>query len=102
VRLTATDALLRLGGYPAERQVLIDWGSASTGLIPFGDLLPVIREQRATGDPSVTELREFAAALGGLLLLDALDRVRRAIDRGPDRLHETAVSVRAHVATAPL
>jgi aminoglycoside phosphotransferase (APT) family kinase protein len=98
---------------PQGVPVLIDWGSASTGPVPFGDLLPVVREQRATGYPPVNELREFAAALGApldevgdtvesLLLLDALDLVRWAINKRPDRLHETVVSARAHVATAPL
>lgn len=88
--------------------VLIDWGSASAGPLPFGDLLPAVRAHRLIDDPSSAELEALAVGLGvrldeiqkaleRLLLLDALDLVRWAIDQRPDRLHDTIASARAHL-----
>ncbi len=86
--------------------VLIDWGSASAGLLPFGDLLPAVRAHRLIDDPSSAELEALAVGLGVrleerwntlecLLLLDALDVVRWAIDQRPDRLQDTIAAARA-------
>ncbi len=148
-QLVATDALIRLGVYPADQQtrlrsaltrledvelffglchgdlslrnllvprvgapVLIDWGSASAGPVPYGDLVPLVKAHRVTGDPSTAELHAFAAGLGtplegisdtleGLLLLAALDSVRWAIDQRPDRLDGIVASARAHIQHAP-
>lgn len=86
--------------------VLIDWGSASAGPLPFGDLLPAVRGHRLIDDPSSAELEAFAVGLGvrleecwntleSLLLLDALDLVRWAIDQRPDRLHDSIAAARA-------
>ncbi len=88
--------------------VLIDWGSGSAGPLPFGDLLPAVRAHRLIDDPSSAELEALAVGLGvrldeiritleRLLLLDALDLVRWAIDQRPDRLHDTIASARAHL-----
>ncbi|MET3805566.1 Ser/Thr protein kinase RdoA (MazF antagonist) [Nakamurella sp. UYEF19] len=79
--------------------VLIDWGSASAGPVPFGDLLHLVKAHRSDGSPSTDELAAFAdgagIALGSvmgtvedLLLLSALDLPRWALDRRPDRLAE--------------
>ncbi len=96
---------------PVGAPVLIDWGSASAGPVPYGDLLPLVKAHRAIGDPSTADLTAFAAGLGtpleaisdildGLLLLDALDLVRWAIDQRPDRLDEVAMSARAYIQRA--
>ncbi len=89
----------------AGEPVLIDWGSASAGPLPFGDLLPAVRAHQLIDDPSSAELEAFAVGLGvrleeswnmleSLLLLDALDLVRWAIDQRPDRLHDSIASAR--------
>jgi len=93
---------------PVGAPVLIDWGCASTGPIPYGDLLPAVKEHRATGNPSKADLNTYAADLGtpldhvgdiveDLLLLDALDLVRWAIDQRPDRLNDVAASAHLHI-----
>lgn len=92
-----------------RRPVLIDWGSASVGPVPFGDLQPLVQAHRDDNDPSDAELQAFAEGLDislqdlsdtldGLLLLSALDLVRWAIERRPDRLGDVIRSARAHIA----
>ena len=84
--------------------VLIDWGTAAVGPVPYGDLLPVVKAHHATGEPSYTELPAFAETLGrslpegrhtldDLMLLEALDLVRWAIDQrpGPRRRDRTVL-----------
>jgi aminoglycoside phosphotransferase (APT) family kinase protein len=94
---------------PTGDPVLIDWGSASAGPIPFGDLLPVVASHRAFGDPTAAELGSFAAGLGTtladigetlerLMLLQALDLVRWAMAKRPDRLNEVVRLASAEVA----
>jgi len=93
---------------PAGLPVLIDWGSASAGPVPYGDLLPAVKMHRATGQPSTADLHAYAADLGtpleqvvdiieDLLLLDALDLVRWAIDQRPDRLGDVVASAQLHI-----
>lgn len=92
--------------------VLIDWGSASAGPVPYGDLRPLLEEHRAAGDPSAAELQAFADGLGGsledlsetledMIVLRALDLVRWAIDRRPDRLDDVVASSRAALRQTP-
>jgi hypothetical protein len=60
----------------AGAPVLIDWGSASAGPIPYGDLLPVYEGHHASGEPSGAELTAFANGMG-------IDRSRIwLLDRG--------------------
>ncbi|WP_026377746.1 aminoglycoside phosphotransferase family protein [Aestuariimicrobium kwangyangense] len=76
---------------PDGELVLLDWGSAATGPVPWGDLVhlqrgrfPHLAEDFAAGfgiDPE-----EVARGLPRLELLQALDLVRWAIDRRPDLL----------------
>ena len=93
---------------PVGAPILIDWGCASAGPIPYGDLLPAATMHLATGRPSKDDLNAFAADLGipldqeadiveDLLLLESLDLVRWAIDQRPDRLPEIAASARHHI-----
>ncbi len=49
---------------PDTEPVLLDWGSASTGPTPYGDLLTLLKMHRATGDPSSDELAAFADGCG--------------------------------------
>lgn len=85
--------------------VLIDSGSAATGPVPHGELLPLLRAHRETGEPTIAELTLLADGLGAplaenrtiirdLMLLDAVDLVRWALDRRPDRLNDLARSAR--------
>lgn len=144
--LTATDPLIALGVYPADRQdvlrrrlrsletadltfglnhgdlalrnlivpddgppVLVDWGSVNAGPSPLGDLLTLLEAHRSGGDPSDEELAAFTDGYGADLrdlcriaedvaLLGALDLVRWAIDRRPDRLPGAVDAARERVA----
>lgn len=77
--------------------VLIDWGSASFGPVPWTDLLVLERNARDDGHPSRAELAACADALGvdlteqrdvfaTLWQLHLIDLVRWATERRPDRL----------------
>ena len=77
--------------------VLLDWGQASVGPVPHGDLLGAFTSHAVQGQPTAAELDTFSGALGepiaalldtleGLMVLEALDRVRWALDKRPDRV----------------
>ncbi len=85
--------------------VLLDWGQATVGPVPHGDLLDALRSHLVEGRPTAEELDVFSAALGAplgafrdvlnhLLVVDALDRVRWALDKRPDRLAGLVKSAR--------
>jgi Phosphotransferase enzyme family len=85
--------------------VLLDWGQASVGPIPHGDLLDAYRSHVVDGQPTAPELDAFADAMGtplapiravldDLLLVEALDRVRWALDNRPDRVTDLAGDAR--------
>lgn len=85
--------------------VLIDWGAATTGPAPFTALLQLLRGRDQDGSPDAAELEAFADGYGidlttagptlvAMRLLAAVDLVRWARDRRPDRLGETAVAAR--------
>ncbi len=89
--------------------VLIDWGSVNAGPSPLGDLVTLLEAHRSEGDPSDEELVAFTDGYGADLeglsviaddvaLLGALDLVRWAIDRRPDRLPATVDAARQRVA----
>ncbi|MGC5165459.1 phosphotransferase [Luteimicrobium sp. DT211] len=103
--LTAAD-----GGY-----VVLDWGSAQAGPTPWTDL-EQIRRWHVTGDVETpvsaaawaetlagaldgtgTPPDDAARILGSLAVLHALDVVRWALDRRPDRLAELAAGSAATV-----
>jgi Ser/Thr protein kinase RdoA (MazF antagonist) len=95
---------------PEGSSVLLDWGQASVGPIPYGDLLTVYRSHLVEGRPTAAELDVFSAALGsrlgtvrGLLdnlsVLDVLDRVRWALDNRPDRVADLVRDARATLHT---
>lgn len=84
--------------------VLIDWGSASFGPVPWPDLLIIDRDRRREG-ASVQRMMKFATAGGtdivaqwktftGFRLLHHVDLVRWAIERRPDRIADTVVGLR--------
>lgn len=86
--------------------VLLDWGQASVGPIPHGDLLAAYRSHLVDGLPTAAEIDAFSRAmgaplsdvrpaLGGLLVLEALDRVRWALDNRRDRVADLAEEARA-------
>ncbi|SDB89262.1 Ser/Thr protein kinase RdoA involved in Cpx stress response, MazF antagonist [Sanguibacter gelidistatuariae] len=88
--------------------VLIDWGSATTGPVPYTDLLHLLRARETDGAPDDAELEAFADGYGvnltairpqleSLRLLAAVDLVRWARDRRPDRLEATIAAVRARL-----
>ena len=90
--------------------VLIDWGSARTGPSPLLDLVGLLTAHRLQNDPSDQELLAFADGYGicleeisetleNLMVLEALDLVRWAIDQRPDLLAQVAESARGQVAS---
>lgn len=77
--------------------VLIDWGSASFGPVPWTDLLVLDRDARKAGSATEPDLAAFTAAMGlrmaemwptfeAFRRLQLLDLVRWAADQRPDRL----------------
>ena len=91
--LAARNVLVR----PDRELVLIDWGSAACGPVPYTDLLTLLRDHEQNSDPSTDELVAFAdghgldlvalmPTLDAIRKLTALDLVRWALDRRPDLL----------------
>lgn len=93
------------------RPVLIDWGSATFGPVPFTDLVMVDRDAHTSGQPDAPRLRAFTQGLGldwrslGAELvayrrLQQLDLARWAMDRRPDllpaQIAELQVSLAIH------
>jgi hypothetical protein len=77
--------------------VLIDWGAASTGPMPHTDLLYLLAHRDESGNPNDGEVAAFAVGYGvdldrvlpelsAMRTLSALDLVRWARERRPDRL----------------
>ncbi|MGJ6980745.1 phosphotransferase family protein [Aestuariimicrobium soli] len=92
---------------PDGELVLIDWGSAAAGPVPWGDLVHLHRMEHLSGD-RLQQAATFAAAfgvtadevhasLGDLDLLQAMDLVRWALDRRPDLLADHVEQARAVV-----
>jgi aminoglycoside phosphotransferase (APT) family kinase protein len=94
---------------PTGAPVLMDWGSASCGPVPFTDLLILQGQHDHTGDPRADELEAFSLGYGldldelaptmdAMRRLTALDLVRWAVERRPDRLPELVPWARAELA----
>lgn len=92
-------------GAVAAEPVLIDWGSAAFGPVPWRDLLNLERDRRREAAASWRHLRRFAEATGVDLigewdmlaahrLLHHVDLVRWALDRRPDRVEDTVAELR--------
>lgn len=93
----------------ADDPVLIDWGSARTGPVPWLELDRVHRWSALDGVVGADELRRFADGLGvdlddsrptlrRLALLHHLDLVRWALERRPDRLAREVEEARRAIA----
>ncbi|WP_191330478.1 phosphotransferase [Frigoribacterium sp. ACAM 257] len=89
--------------------VLIDWGTARTGPVPWLELDRVHRWSVVGGVVTADELRRFAAGLGvdlddslptlrRLALLHHLDLVRWALEHRPDRLAREVEEARRAIA----
>jgi aminoglycoside phosphotransferase (APT) family kinase protein len=94
---------------PDGALVLIDWGSATCGPVPYTDLLTLHRNHDQDEDPSTDDLTAFGAGYGvdlreigptleAVRRLAALDLVRWAAERRPDRLPELVQSARRELA----
>jgi len=95
--LAARNVLVR----PDGALVLLDWGSASCGPVPYTDLLTLHRHHDQDAVPSASDLEafghgyglgpvEFEPTLAAMRSLSALDLARWAAERRPDRLPEVA------------
>ena len=84
---------------PDGALVLLDWGSASCGPVPYTDLLTLHHHHEQEDDPSASDLAAFGRGYGlspgafeptlaAMRQLAALDLVRWAAERRPDRLPE--------------
>ncbi|WP_133738818.1 hypothetical protein [Frigoribacterium sp. PhB116] len=93
----------------ADDPVLIDWGTARTGPVPWLELDRVHRWSALDGLVTVDELRRFADGVGvdlddalptlrRLALLHHLDLVRWALERRPDRLVREVEEARRAIA----
>lgn len=93
---------------PHGSPVLLDWGQASVGLIPHGDLLAAYRSHLYEGHPTARQLEVFSSALGEplnelratldrLVVVEALDKVRWALDKRPDRVADLVSDARAMI-----
>ncbi len=82
---------------PDGALVLIDWGAATCGPIPYTDLLILERNHASDDDPSIQDLAAYAVGydldlgrigptLDAIRKLTALDLVRWVLDRRPDQL----------------
>ncbi|GAA2095346.1 hypothetical protein GCM10009841_06400 [Microlunatus panaciterrae] len=105
--LSMTNVLVTADAEP----VLIDWGAAAVGPVPYHDLLTLTRQHQSRNDPSASELEAFATGcrieigdlgrtLADLDLLGRVDLVRWAIDRRPDRLAAAVIAARYGVRDA--
>jgi aminoglycoside phosphotransferase (APT) family kinase protein len=94
---------------PDGTLVLMDWGSASCGPVPYTDLLTLVRHHDQDDDPSTADLAAFGAGYGvdlseiwhiveAVRQVSALDLVRWAAERRPDRLAELVVLARRELA----
>ncbi|QAY65786.1 aminoglycoside phosphotransferase family protein [Paenibacillus protaetiae] len=89
---------------PAGQVILLDWGSAEVGVMPYGDILLVMQASLKGGKPSKSEFQAFMEGRGlneddlpllmPLLLLRSFDTLRWAIDRCPERIEEYAAFAR--------
>jgi len=75
---------------------LIDWGSADSGIVPFGDLIEILKSStKSTSanfasflegyDMTQNEFLEIKSLLSSLMLLRATDKLRWSIDKMPDK-----------------
>lgn len=86
--------------------VLIEWGSATFGPVPWVDLVHIDRDARLSGTDATRRLDAFLDGMGLDLmtvrptfekfrLLQLLDLVRWATERRPDRLRGTVDDLKA-------
>jgi aminoglycoside phosphotransferase (APT) family kinase protein len=90
---------------PADGHVvLLDWGSAHTGPVPYEDLQRIwARPSSARGALDAfaegygVSAADFVPALPALRLLEKVDKVRWALDRRPDKVATLALKARRTV-----
>ncbi|MBS4220324.1 aminoglycoside phosphotransferase family protein [Bacillus sp. FJAT-49711] len=84
-----------------EGQVfLLDWGSAEVSVIPYGDIIEMLKCQILGREPNNEEFKAYLDGYGlmekdlssvrVLLLLRAFDKLRWAIDKSPDLIKPCA------------
>jgi Ser/Thr protein kinase RdoA (MazF antagonist) len=103
--LAARNVLVGLDRAP----VLMDWGSATCGPVPYTDLLILYRDHEQDDDPSADDLAAFGAGYGvdlgeigptvdAVRRLSAVDLVRWAAEHRRDRLPALVDSARRELA----
>lgn len=102
--LALRNVIVPLSGEP----VLIDWGSARTGPVPFVDLINLFRNRDDQQNPADLEIEAFLGGFGSgpelmprlhdLRVLHCLDVARWALDRAPDRVETAVADIRTAVA----
>jgi Ser/Thr protein kinase RdoA (MazF antagonist) len=89
--------------------VLMDWGSATCGPVPYTDLLTLVRNHDQDDDPNAADLAAFGTGYGvdlgeightldAVRRVSALDLVRWALERRPDRLPDLVDAARRELA----
>jgi hypothetical protein len=90
---------------PDGALVLMDWGSATCGPVPYTDLLTLLRNHDQDDDPTAADLAAFGSGYGvdlgeleptvdAVRRVSALDLVRWALERRPDRLPDLVDAAR--------
>ena len=104
--LVPKNVLISADGTP----VVIDWGAASAGPIPYRDYMRIWRDDAEEGF-TAQDLERFAEGYGvpvgelletmhALLVLDSIDVVRWALDKRPDRVESYVVRARQRLGSA--
>lgn len=101
--LALRNVIVTLSGEP----VLIDWGSARTGPVPFVDLINLLRNSDDQQNPTDLEIEAFLGGFGSgpdlmprvrdLRVLHCLDVARWALDRAPGRVENAVADIRTAV-----
>ncbi|MGC5775056.1 phosphotransferase family protein [Paenibacillus pabuli] len=90
--------------HPTGRLILLDWGSAEVTVVPYGDVIHLMRCQLRGEGPDTEELKAFSDGYGmseeeldlarHVLLLKAFDTLRWAIDKRPEQVNDYAGSAK--------
>lgn len=82
-----------------EKVTLIDWGSAESTIVPHFELAGILEDSLSENDPLFNEFlrgyginqegfKQIRSDISTIILLRAVDKLRWAIDRNPDKIEQ--------------
>ncbi|QOS80922.1 phosphotransferase [Paenibacillus sp. JNUCC31] len=90
--------------HPTGQLILLDWGSAEVTVVPYGDVIHLMRCQLRGEGPDEEQLKAFSEGYGmseeeldlarHVLLLKAFDNLRWAMDKCPEQVNHYAGSAK--------